>query len=175
MEMLIRKRENGKGMEKSKRVQIVGRPWRHGMVWAEHPGRRPRCNSNKIVAFEQTGKLHSPSFFFKSFSLFFPKKIIGVCLFGWHACHYHCQVLKSTQVRILESAEDDSNSLKEFWIWTLRTLCYSTQFESAKSFQFKGFSLKISCSVVWGKAERDGFWGEGEVHQGETIKRVPRM
>ena len=108
-------------------------------------------------------------------SLFFPKKIIGVCLFGWHACHYHCQVLKSTQVRILESAEDDSNSLKEFWIWTLRTLCYSTQFESAKSFQFKGFSLKISCSVVWGKAERDGFWGEGEVHQGETIKRVPRM
>ena len=45
----------------------------------------------------------------------------------------------------------------------------------AKSFQLKRFSLKISCSVVWGKAERDGFWGEGELHQGETIKRVPRM
>ena len=32
------------------------------MVWAEHPGRRPRCNSNKIVACEQTSQLHSASF-----------------------------------------------------------------------------------------------------------------
>ena len=138
----------------------MGRPWRHGMVWAEHPGRRPRCNSNKIVACEQTGKLHSPSFF-----IFFQKKLLDI-VYGWHTWDCLCQVLRSTWVRILEFAEDDFHSLMAFWIWTLRTLCYSTQFESAKSFQFKGYSLKISCSVVWGKAERDGFWGRENCTRG---------
>ena len=48
------------------------------MVWAEHPGRRPRCNSNKIVACEQTSQLHSASFlsFLSSFGY--------ILVYGWY-------------------------------------------------------------------------------------------
>ena len=144
-----------------------GWAWRHGMVWAEHPGRRPpSCNSNKIVACEHPRRCCTP---FYLFPFFVVSSMTGTLPVSLSCTCVSSKIL--TWFKVVAFAEDDFHSLR-----TLQPLCYLTLF---------AFSIyKVPCvSKIFTKSVAVLYGGEGwegrvlgeELQQGETIKRVPRM